>query len=195
MVINNGVDLNTFKPKENNIRSRYNLGSKFIILGVANVWNNRKGLNYFFKLASFLEADEVIILIGLTKAELTNLPKGIIGITKTNNVNELSNFYSEANVFVNPTLEDNFPTTNLEAIACGTPVVTFDSGGSAETIDETCGITVKKGDFGNLLESVRIIKRIGKKHYQFNARNRAERLYDKNYRFQDYIDLYNKLVS
>ena len=101
-----------------------------MILGVANVWDQRKGLKYFLELADILENDEIIVLVGLTKKQVESLPANIIGITRTNNIQELVEIYSAADVFVNPTLEDNYPTVNLEAQACGTYVVTFDSGGT-----------------------------------------------------------------
>ena len=104
-----------FKPSPNNFRKSYNLENKFIILGVANKWEKRKGFEYFIKLSKLIEYNEAIVLVGLSKKQIKQLPKNIIGISKTNNTKELSEIYTTADVFFNPTLEDNFPTTNLES--------------------------------------------------------------------------------
>ncbi len=134
VVIPNGIDTTIFRPVESDFKSRHAIEDKFMILGVANIWGERKGLKYFLELADILEKDEIIVLVGLTKKQVESLPVNIIGITRTHNVQELVEIYSSADVFVNPTLEDNYPTVNLEAQACGTYVVTFDSGGTRETI-------------------------------------------------------------
>lgn len=135
-VIPNGIDTNLFKPTPGDFRRRYNLEGKFVILGVANVWEERKGLKYFFEFSKLLREDEIIVLVGLNKKQIEILPKNIIGIPKTNSPVELAQIYSSADVFLNPTLEENYPTVNLEAQACGSYVITFDSGGCRETILE-----------------------------------------------------------
>src|SRR6185369_13812961 len=139
-VVNNGIDLQMFKPTPSDFRCRYNLNDKYMILGVASHWTDRKGLQYFIELAGKLHADEKIVLVGVTEKQIKKLPQEIICIAKTNNTRELAEIYSAADIYLNFTLEDNFPTTNIEAIACGIPVVTFDSGGSSESLDEGCGI-------------------------------------------------------
>lgn len=132
-VINNSVDTNVFKPTPSNIKQKYNIEEKKVILGVASVWDKRKGLDTFIDLSKNLSSDYKIVLIGLSNDQIKNLPNNILGISRTENVNELVKWYSAAEVYFNPTLEDNYPTTNLEAIACGTPVVTFNTGGSPES--------------------------------------------------------------
>ena len=132
-VINNGVDTNIFKYTESDIKEKYNISEKKVILGVASVWDKKKGLDTFIELSKHLDSEYQIVLIGLNGKQIRSLPKNIIGINRTENVQELVQWYSAAEVYFNPTLEDNYPTTNLEAIACGTPVVTFDTGGSPES--------------------------------------------------------------
>jgi len=132
-VIHNGIDTRIFKKIETNIKSRYNLKDKKIILGVAAIWDRRKGLDYFIELSNKLDNSYQIVVIGINKEQKQQLPQNIIGILKTSSVKELIEWYSVADIFVNPTLEDNYPTTNLEAIACGTPVITFNTGGSLES--------------------------------------------------------------
>ena len=132
-VINNGVDINVFKPTLSHIKQQYGIENKKVILGVASVWDKRKGLDTFIELSKELDDQYQIVLIGLNKKQIEQLHNNIIGISRTENVQELVKWYSAADVYFNPTLEDNYPTTNLEAIACGTPVVTFNTGGSPES--------------------------------------------------------------
>ena len=132
-VINNGVDINVFKPTPSHIKQQYGIENKKVILGVASVWDKRKGLDTFIELSKELDDQYQIVLIGLNKKQIEQLHNNIIGISRTENVQELVKWYSAADVYFNPTLEDNYPTTNLEAIACGTPVVTFNTGGSPES--------------------------------------------------------------
>ena len=190
-VINNGIDLEVFKPTKNNFKEKNNIANKFIILGVASVWDRRKGLKYFIKLSENLKEDEIIILVGVSEKQKKDLPKNIIGITRTNNVNELVEIYTAADVFVNPTLEDNFPTTNLEALACGTPVITFDTGGSGESIDEKCGFIVEKGDDFKLLQKIREVKTKSKITVSKKCIEIAKSKYEKTSNFNKYLRLYN----
>ena len=190
-VIHNGINLDIFKPATNNdFREKHNLLNKFMILGVANVWNQKKGLNHFIELSNYLEEDEVIVLVGLTKRQIKELPKQIIGIASTDSTKVLAEIYSTADVFVNPTLEDNFPTTNIEALACGTPVFTFNSGGSCESLDKECGrIIVPKNTRGikDCLKTYRTYKSIN----SINCINRAKR-YNMNNQYKEYLKLYLK---
>lgn len=156
-VIRNGVDTEIFRPVETHIKERYHCTNKKIVLGVASVWDQRKGLNAFLELSTILDNTYQIILVGLTKTQIENLSSNIIGINHTNSVNELVELYSAAEVFVNPTLEDNYPTTNLEAIACGTPVITYNTGGSSESAT-LFGISVPKNDIHALVNAIENVK-------------------------------------
>ena len=193
-VIHNGVDLNTFKPvEEDKILKKYGIPNKKIILGVANTWKKRKALNDLIQLSSLNSGDKQIVLVGLTKNQIKKLPENIIGIPHTENAKELAAFYSAVSVFVNPTRVDNFPTTNIEALACGTPVVTYNTGGSPEAIDEDTGIVVEKGDLNGLVTAIQEIISKGKEHYQPICRARAKKYYNKDERYVDYLNIYNNL--
>ncbi len=194
-VIYNGIDVELFKPTQSNFRSKYNLENRFIILGVANIWDHRKGLNYFIELSDGLKKDEAIVIIGLSEKQKKKLPKSIIGIARTNNAKELVEIYNVADVFFNPTLEDNFPTTNLEAMACGTPVITFDTGGSVESIDENTGYIVNKGDLAHVRKILDEIKIEGKEQFKKKCIIRAAALFNKKDRFSDYIKLYESVYQ
>ena len=130
----NTIDHEIFKPTASNFRQRYGLENKKIILGVASVWDERKGLNDFIKLARMLDEEYVIVLVGLTPKQIKKMPAGILGLERTNSGKELAEIYTAADVYVNLTYEDNYPTTNLEAQACGTPCITYRTGGSGESV-------------------------------------------------------------
>lgn len=157
-VINNGIDTTIFRPTNSiNLYEKYNIPlDKRIILGVAANWEERKGYKDFIELSKNIESNFCVVMVGLNKKEIKKL-KGlnIIGIEKTENVEELASLYTAADVFVNLTYEDNYPTTNLESLACGTPVVTYDTGGSVESINKHNGRIVKKGDISSLIRAIK----------------------------------------
>jgi len=197
-VINNGIDLNVFKPTPSDFRKKYNLENKFIILGVANKWGKRKGFEYFIELSKQLSEDEIIVLVGLSKKQVKTLPANIIGIERTNSITELAEIYSVADVFVNPTLEENYPTVNLEAQACGTYALTFDSGGARETIlSESTGkcLTQKKPD--EILYSLRTIETNGlAKTFKLKAYNENGFMkFDKALMIGSYLSLYDEVLE
>lgn len=141
----NTIDTSIFKPTPSDFRERYGLQDKIIVLGVANVWEDRKGLFDFYKLAQMLDDRYVIVLVGLSEKQIKDLPKNIKGIQRTNSPQELAAIYTAADVFVNPTYEDNYPTVNLEAQACGTKVITYDTGGCKETLHTKGSALVQTG--------------------------------------------------
>ena len=156
-VIYNGVDINTFSyNNDSKLKDELGITNNKVILGVASVWEPRKGLNDFIKLREILDEEYKIVLVGLTKKQIDMLPEGILGICRTNSSLELVRLYSLADVFVNPTYEDNYPSTNLEAISCNTPIITYNTGGSPESA-LLYGYVVEKGD-------VEAIAKIVKKH-------------------------------
>lgn len=194
-IINNGVDLNVFQPTPGDFRRRYKLENQFILLGVASLWNERKGYQYFLDLATQLRPDEKIVLVGVSEKQIKALPPGMIGIAKTNSTAELAEIYSAADLFINPTLEDNFPTTNLEALACGTPVVTFNSGGSPECLDENCGLVVERGDLPGLTAAIATVRKVGKAAYRAHCQKRARERFDRDARCAEYLNLYKEILS
>lgn len=186
-VINNGIDVNNvFQP--GGIKEK-------MILGVSNVWPEYKGLGDFIKLREILPVDINIVVVGLSQKQVNSLPQGIRGITRTSNAEELADLYRRASVFVNPTYNDSFPTVNLEALACGTPVVTYRTGGSPEAVDEKTGIVVEKGDLNALVHSINEILNHPEKYNNTNCRKRAETHFNKDIQFTKYIDLYEEILN
>lgn len=190
-VIKNGVDLNIFKPSTSLNISKTN--SKFKILAVSSVWNPDKGELDIYKLREMLSEDKFeITMVGLSVDQYKKLPKGIIGIQRTQNLQELVKLYSDANVLINPTYADSFPTVNLEALACGTPVITYRTGGSPEAIDEKTGVVIEQGDVNGLVEAIYRMKE--KTLSSADCRKRAEECFDKDKCFEKYVELYEKLI-
>ncbi len=193
-VINNGIDLNVFKPSEENIREKYNIPKeKFMVLGVAFDWNEKKGLDVFVELSSRLENDFQIVLVGVSREVKNKLPNNIIPIEKTESRKELSELYSAADLFLNPTQEDTYPTVNLEALACGTPVLTFKTGGSPESLDCSCGAIVERNDITLLEKEIRRIS----SEKPFSKKNCLKRAaaFSETERFEEYIELYKKILT
>lgn len=188
ITIHNGIDLSRFKPTGKKMND-----GRFRVLGVAAVWNERKGLSDFVKLRSMLSDDYEITLVGLPQKQIENLPQGINGLTRTNSIEELAELYSQSDVYVLPTYSDNFPTTNLEALACGTPVITYKTGGSPEAIDEKTGVVVEQGNMDALANAIMQMK--DNPLSSEACRKRAIELFDKDKCFETYIDLYNKLLE
>ena len=187
-VINNGVDLNVFKKSESLDTNK----KTFHVLAVSNVWNKDKGFDDILKLRGILSNEYEITIVGVAKQQLNSLPQGIVGIERTQNVHELVALYSKADVFINPTYADNFPTVNLEALACGTPVITYRTGGSPEAIDEKTGIVVEQGDVNGLAEAIHEMKE--NPLSSADCRKRAEDYFEKDKCFEKYIELYNSLI-
>lgn len=195
--IHNGIDTSIFKPQNNGIeiREKYDINKKFMLLGVASPWTRKKGLNDFIQLSKLLKKDEIIVLVGLNNSQIKHLPQNIIGLTRTENRQQLIDLYSAADLFINPTWEDNFPTTNLESLACGTPLVTYKTGGSVEAVSPDTGYIVEKGDLPELIKVIRNAKEKGKHSFTVACRKRAVELFNKDDRFKEYLDLYKTILS
>lgn len=195
-VIHNGIDTDTFAPQDSaEIRNRYGIGDRKVILGLASIWMKEKGFDDFIKISEMLNDDEVIVMVGrMTEEQKRRLPEGIVTIGRTDNVQQLAALYSAAMAFVNPTWQDNYPTVNLEAMSCGTPVITYKTGGSIEAITDDTGFIVEQGDVQGLLDCVRTIERQGKDHYSGKCRDRALKNFKKKDRYEEYFDLYNSCL-
>ncbi len=188
-VINNGIDTDIFKVRESDFRNKNNLLNKKIILGVASEWTIRKGIQDFVELSKIVSDDVKIVLVGLNDAQIKELPDNIVKIKRTENAIKLAEIYSTADVFFNPTYEDNYPTTNLESLACGTPVVTYLTGGSIEPVNEFNGVVLKKGDYKYLKDNI-------DKFTKLKAKMKVtSKKYDKINMINSYINLYEDIES
>ncbi len=187
-VIHNGINLSVFKPTESNFREKYNCQDKIIILGVSFSWGIKKGLDVFVELSKRLDDKYQIVLVGTNDEVDKNLPDNIISIHHTSNQTELAEIYTAADVFFNPTREEVLGLVNIEALACGTPVITFNAGGSPECVDETCGIVVASGDVDASESAIRKIA----EEKPFSKESCIERAYkfEQSDKFNMYVELY-----
>ena len=198
--IYNGVDLNVFQPSQNDayaVRKKHGIApSTKILMGCAPGFGLRKGYKDFIKLRGLLESSYQIIMVGVTENQKPELEAaGIIAVSRTESVEELALYYNSADIFLNLTYEDNFPTTNLEALACGTPVITYRTGGSIEAVDDHTGIIVEQGNIDGIVKAIEIIVNSNIDYTQELCRERATALYNKNDRFQEYLSLYEELIK
>lgn len=193
--INNGVDLSVFYPRESNFRQSYKIPqNKKIVLGVAFAWGDKKGLDVFISLAKRLDQEKYqIVLVGTNDSIDAQLPSNVISIHRTNNQAELAEIYSAADVFVNPTREEVLGLVNVEALSCGTPGITFKSGGSPECYDDTCGSVVECNDIDAMEREV--IRICEKKPYSVTACCQRAELFNNKARFSEYIKLYEEVLK
>ena len=196
-VIHNGIDLEVFRPRDHEFFVRnFHQQKKFILLGVASIWSKKKGFYEFIKLSRCLDENFVIVLVGVSPKLKKKLPKNIISIAKTSNQQELAKLYSSSDIYLNLTFEDTYPTTNLESIACGTPVITYKTGGSPESVEEGCGIIVNQGDIDSLVQKIKEIKNNGlPKISQESLRLIASDKFDKDINFVHYLNLYKSILG
>ena len=153
-VIHNGIDTNQFHPMKNDFRDVYGIGEKFMLLGVAVSWDDMKGLSDFIQLASKLDDSYQVVLVGVTPEQKASLPQSIITIERTNSVKELAYIYSSADLFLNLSYCENYPTVNLEAMACSTPVLTYKTGGGPESVEEHNGIVIERGNLSAVINAI-----------------------------------------
>ncbi len=188
-IINNGIDLSIFKPISNNFKERMHLRNKKIILGVAFDWGYRKGLDIFIELSKKISDSYKIILVGTNDTIDAELPDSILTIHRTTNQNELAEIYTAADVFLNPTREDNYPTVNMEAIACGTPVITFNTGGSPEMIlNSNCGQVIYTENIDDIIKAIaKLTEKDSKDCSRFAS------VFDKEEKFSAYMHLYEEI--
>lgn len=192
-VIHNGIDRSVFKPCAEDVRQRYGITGKYVLLGVAYAWDDKKGLDAMLHLSQTLNSDYQIVLVGTDENVDAKLPENVVSIHRTQNQQELAQLYSLSDVFVNPTREDTFPTVNMEALCCGTPIVTFATGGSPEILSEDCGLVVEKNDLPGLEKAIRQVCEEGlfpadacvQRGAQFDGQNCIE----------EYLKLYERITA
>jgi len=191
-VIHNGIDLSVFKPRKSDFRKKYNCENKTVLLGVAFDGGKRKGLDVFTELAKRLDEKYQIVMVGTDDKIDAQLPDNIISIHKTANQVELAEIYSSSDIFLNPTREEVLGLVNIEALACGTPVIMFRTGGSPECIDSTCGYVVECDDI-DAMES-RIVEVATEKPFSSDACILYSKKFDHNARFSDYITIFKEIL-
>ena len=187
-LINNGIDTEQFYPVKSNFKKNNKIDDKYMLLSVATSWDDMKGYSDFIKLSEKINDKYKIVLVGLNKNQIIRLPKNIIGIGKTSSIKELVEIYSDADLYLNLSYCENYPTVNLEAIACGSLVLTYMSGGSTEIIEQYGGILVEKGNLDAVVKEIMFMKKGGNK-----SKSIDRILFDKKKVTLKYLDLYKKI--
>jgi len=188
-VIHNGIDLNVFKPCHSDLRDRLLRGGNYLIIGVAFDWGKGKGLDVFNLLAQRLPLEYKILLVGTNDEIDSTIDKRIISIHRTSSREELAMYYSAADVFVNPTREEVLGMVNIEALACGVPVVTFDTGGCKECTDENNGIVVPCDDVDILIEAIENMCGVGSS--KFLSCIECAKRFNENDKYIEYLGVYD----
>jgi glycosyltransferase involved in cell wall biosynthesis len=197
-VIYNGIDLDKFSESSPSdsiaIRKKLKIVDGLMILGVANTWDERKGFKDFLELSRRIGSKDRIVLVGLNKSQMKSLSGNIIGIKRTESVEELKDLYSASDVYVNLSVEETFGLTTVEALSCGTPAIVYDATACPEIIDINTGFVVQKHNIEELLASIEVIRKQGRRFYSNACRDRAVRYFDKKDRLLDYFELYKKMI-
>lgn len=190
--IHNWIDTDVFFYRQSDtLIKKYNLEGKFIILGVAASWTKNKGIDDFIKLSEKLDRDEQIVLVG--EMSRKNLPSNILSVGVAKNQKELVEFYSMADVYVNLSKQETFGLTTAEAMSCGTPVIVYNITACPEVIgNENCGYTVDPGNIDMIYMRIKDIKRNGKEKYSHNCIQRVKKMFNKEDRLNEYIEIYNQ---
>ena len=199
VVIHNGVNTNTFMPATNIAINKEKKGfkNKFVIIGVANVWNESKVLYDFFKLSKIIDNDCIIILVGVNKKQMKKLPGNIIGVGRTENKMELANLYSVADICMNLSIQESFGLTSIESMACGTPVLVYNKTALPEIVNNDVGWIIQAKDFNTILNVIKMVKNENPQNTynrRLKCRDYVVGNFDKNLKYKEYIKLYQKLL-
>lgn len=191
-IIYNGIDTNVFKPIESNFRQKYGLEDKFIILGVASTWDIRKGLSDFIRLAGMLDEHYQIVLVGVNNKEKEKLPDNVVGISRTDSLEELACIYTAADLFFNASVEETFGLPTVEAMSCGTPVIVYNATSLPEVCGKNNGWVVEPHC---LCDVLKIIKQMHGGESRGELIRQHALKYEKSIQFNKYIDLYEKIAD
>lgn len=193
--IYNWINLDIFKPVEGeNVKKKYSIEGEFMILGVASIWTNTKGLNHFINLSKNLSQDEVIVLVGNIDENI-KLPSNIINIKETHNQYELAALYSSADVFLNLSFEETFGKTTAESISCGTPAIVNNSTANPEIIGKGCGYIIDNLNNKSILNAINLVKINGKNKYRKECLDFSRKYFDKETNINKQIDVYKNLME
>lgn len=194
----NGIDTDVFIPRQEcnaEVREKYGLGNGTLLIGVATAWGERKGLSDYYKLREKLSSKFTIVLVGVTESIQQSLPKGIIGIQRTDNVDELCKLYSASSIVLNLASAESFGKTTPEGLACGVPSIVYNCTASPDLVDERTGIVVEKGVISALADAVNTIMSWDKTDTIHRCRERACKLYSTKNNWPKYIELYKKVLN
>lgn len=199
-VIQNGIDVNVFRPRPDtivNVRKRYGLEGKYVVLGVATGWSEEVGMSTFFYLRKHLANNFAIVMVGCTPDILEKLPQDIVGIARTNNVEELAELYSAADILFNGSYQETFGLVTAEALSCGTPVIVYNATACSEIVTNATGYIAEPRSKEQVLEYILTDSNFSMEYRQARSckcRQYAIEHFDRDKKFQEYVNLYNSLI-
>lgn len=194
-VITNGVDVSVFKEVKNDIRERLGIKANYMLLAVAQGFDDRKGVRDYAQLSLMLSDDYQLVLVGATEEDKKVLPKNILALGPTNGVKELVEFYSAADILLSLSYEETFGLTIAEGMACGTPAVIYDNTGQAEIVTPETGFKVTTGDIDSIKAAIEKVCSKGRFSYSQACRYRVEKCFNKDDRYEKYVRMYDKMVE
>lgn len=194
-VIYNGVDRSVFHNRDNALRAQYGLENRFVMIAVASSWGPGKGWNDYIKLASKLDDSYCLMMVGVTDSQKRELPPQIMTFTRTDNAIQLAELYSMADVVLNLSYYETFGMTSIEGQACGTPSIVYNCTASPELVTDKTGIVVEKGNVESVFTAIKTIRMNGKQYYSQECINRVKFFFDDRNQYDEYVELYNKLVK
>lgn len=192
--------MNVFRPRKDSVekvRRKYSLCGRYVILGVATGWSDEVGLSTFFRLRKELSDKFAIVMVGCTPEILRQLPKGIVGISRTNNVDELAEIYTAADILFNGSYQETFGLVTAEALSCGTPVIVYDSTACPEIVTNETGYIVEAKNEEQVLDCLlRDFKLHEYERLQRSVKCRAYAVshFDKNDKYKEYLKLYKEVL-
>lgn len=175
------------------LRVKHNLEGKFVVLGVSQGWSNRKGLDIFIKLANSLPLVKFVLVGKMNSNE--QLPDNIISVGQTQNIKELCKYYSLADVFINPSLQETFGKVSAEALCCGTPIIVNNATANPELVGDGCGYVVNNNDISEYVSCLNRIQTAGKGAFSSKCIAFAKENFDRETNIREYINLYHKLID
>ena len=196
-VIHNGIDTAVFDHnrliadldiESNKCADETSWSDKKILLSVASIWDESKGLKDLVALSDKLSDDYVMVIVGLSKHQISRLPKGVIGITRTENIDELVSLYSRAHIFINPSLEESFSLVTVEALSCGCPCIVLDTSAVAELVNDDNGEVLHNHKPEDYLDAIKSIENRG---YSRDSVRATALKYDNKYMLDGYMRLLN----
>ncbi len=191
--IHNGVNIDTFQPRESSYRERLRLNDKFIILGPGSKWLSSVNKDFLYSFSRLLKSDEILLLYGVSSVS-QSLPQNVRTVGFINDRQDLASLYSCADVFANVSREDSLSLINIEAQACGTPVVTFSSTGLTDTVDERLDLLVPIGNPIKMYERIQRLRASDLKEISLKCRDYITNHFDEKIVYKSYIDLYEDLI-
>ena len=188
--ISNGIDIRTFSYCKSDVKIRYGIQGKFVAIGLATSWGEDKGFSDYLELASLLSDDEVILMVGLTEELKSKLPSNIIGISRTESIEELVSLYSSVDVLLSLSKAETFGLTIIEAMSCGTPAIAYDNTAQKELILPETGFLVKTGAIEDVYQCMKTVRSNGRDFYAQNCRKYVETKFSDSLQYSKYVDLY-----